>query len=217
MNAEDILVSVPTRGQIQWATVARLQEIRDAHPGLAPINYQPGNLSVALTRNKIVKTFLEGDWKVCVMVDDDIVPSPNWLDVVLEHMSDGEFGMIAQPHPMPHPKNPSQLLMSVFSDVEGSILPAQVLHNGLNECDIVATGCVAISRAAIEAVSPAPFRIAHDPDEAVNTDDFIFCRDLRILGFKIGYWLDPAGWFADHHHVTMLAPLIENQLLRSGA
>ncbi len=202
-----VLISVPTRGQIQWATVVALQAIRDGG-ALPPINYQPGNLSVALTRNKIVRTFLAGDWDVCMMVDDDIVPSPHFLDSVLDSV--GEYGMIALPHPMPHPKDPSKLLLSVFDDVDGQITPKQFLENGLHECDIVATGCVAISRAALEATGPAPFRISHDPEDAVNTDDFVFCRDLRILGFKVGYWWD--GWFADHHHTTMLAPLMEQRL-----
>lgn len=211
MNPAQVLISVPTRGQIQWATVTRLQSIRDAG-GFPPINYQPGNLSVALTRNKIVKTFLAGDYDVCVMVDDDIVPSPGFLDAVLDSV--GDFGLIAQPHPMPHPKDPSALLLSVFDDDGGQIMPKQTVELGLNECDIVATGCVAISRAALEATGPAPFRISHDPDDAINTDDFVFCRDLRILGFKVGYWMDPAGWFADHHHVTMLAPLMEQRIGR---
>lgn len=207
MDSSRVLISVPTRGQIQWATVTRLQEIRDAG-GFPPINYQPGNLSVALTRNKIVKTFLDGPYDVCVMVDDDIVPSPLFLDAILDRV--GEFGIIALPHPMPHPKDPSLLLLSVFDDVGGKITPKQILEEGLHEADIVATGCVAISRAALESLSPAPFRISHDPDDAVNTDDFVFCRDLRVLGFKVGYWWD--GWFADHHHTTMLAPLMEQRL-----
>jgi hypothetical protein len=207
MNPANVLISVPTRGQIQWATVTRLQAIRD-DGGYPKINYQPGNLSVALTRNTIVRTFLNGNWDVCVMVDDDIVPSPHFLDEVLDHV--GEYGMIALPHPMPHPKDPSLLLLSVFDDIDGQITPKQTLEHGLHEADIVATGCVAISRAALEATGPAPFRISHDPDDPVNTDDFVFCRDLRVLGFKVGYWYD--GWFADHHPVTMLAPLMERRL-----
>ena len=49
------MVAVPTRGAIRWETVTALEEARDCTPGLGPIVYQPGNLSVALTRNRIVE------------------------------------------------------------------------------------------------------------------------------------------------------------------
>lgn len=205
MNPTLVFVSVPTRGQIQWATVMRLQEIRDAHPGMPPIVYQPGNLSVAQTRNRIVNTFMAGEWETLVMVDDDIVPSPHFLDEILP-LADG-WGMVALPHPMPHPADRSQIILTVYDDELSPIVP----KSGLHECGYVATGCVAISRDALDELGPAPFRINADPDAAVTSDDFLFCDDLHDSGFKVGYWWD--GWYADHHTVTSLAPLYEARTL----
>jgi hypothetical protein len=200
VNPQQVLIAVPTRGQIQWATVTRLQEIRDAG-GFPPIVYQPGNLSVAQTRNRIVRTFLAGDYDTLVMVDDDIVPSPHFLDSVLP-LADG-FWMVALPHPMPHPADRSQIILTVYDDELRPLEPVA----GLNECAYVATGCVAIAREPLELLAPAPFRINADPAATITSDDFLFCDDLRANGFKVGYWWD--GWYADHHTITSLAPLYE--------
>lgn len=202
------LVTVPTRGVIGWQTVTRLQEIRDRHPGLPPIVYQPGNLSVALTRNTIVKKFLAGPWQLLVMVDDDVVPPPTMLDT-FNDMPSG-FGVGAIPHVMPHPVTPAELALTAFTD-DGGLRVAQ-LEDGWNEVDAVATGCVAISRAALVACGPNPFRIENNPDAQVTSDDFLFCQDVKNAGFKIGAYMD--GWYCDHITAVSLAPLYEHQTER---
>jgi hypothetical protein len=207
MRPDQILVAVPTRGQIQWATVTRLQEIRDAHPGLPPILYQPGNLSVAMTRNRIVKKFLAGPWEWLLMVDDDVVPPVNMLDIV--GAADG-YGMLAIPHPFPDPSDPGRLVLGALALNDDGDLTVPLLLEGVHPCDAVATGCVLISREVLDRLGPAPFRIAHDPDAPITSDDFLFCADVRDAGFKIGYALGP-GWYCDHHSTVMLAPLLEQQ------
>lgn len=203
----DLLLSVPTRGQIQWATVTRLEELRDRYPGMAPILYQPGNLSVAQTRNRIVQKFLAGPWQALAMVDDDVVPPPYFLEL-RQHLS--EFGMVASPHPMPDPRDPSRLRLSVFH-AAGEGVEFSDIADGVHDCDAVATGSVIISREAILALGSAPFRIADDPSETVVSDDFLFCADLRAHGFRVGYEVRD-GWFSDHHSAVSLAPLIEKEL-----
>jgi GT2 family glycosyltransferase len=207
------LITVPTRGQIQWATVTALQAIRDSIPNCPPVEFQPGNLSVAQTRNKIVQTFFKGDYDCLMMVDDDVVPSPHFLERVLPSMD--EYGMIALPHPMPHPQDKSLLRLTVFNvNANGELAFATDLQEGLHECDAVATGCVVISREALEVLGPHPFRITNDPTAEITSDDFLFCQDLKAAGFKIGYWWD--GWFADHHSVTSLAPLFEGVITNAA-
>lgn len=206
----DILLSVPTRGQIGWATVTRLEEIRDATPGLTPIHYQAGNLSVALTRNKIVNHFLSGPWQVLAMVDDDIVPPPSFLDL---RAWLPEYALLAVPHPMPNPNDPSSLILTAF-DETGEGLTAANIGTGVNECDAVATGCVLINREALTALGPNPFRIENDPAAGITSDDFLFCRDLKAAGLKVGYFFD--GWYADHHTTISLAPLMERARAESN-
>jgi hypothetical protein len=192
------MIAVPTRGSIRWETVTRLQEIRDAHPGLPPVRFVPGSLSVAITRNRIVSQYLQTNDDVLIMVDDDIVPPPHMLEALLPHV--GEYGAVAIPHSAPAPDNPSCLILTAYENG----FPADLVQ-GINEVDTVATGCIAISRKAIEALAPNPFRIGNDPD--ADSDDFEFCKDLRTLGFKIGAWYD--GWICDHVTTIMSAPLWE--------
>jgi hypothetical protein len=174
-------------------------------PGLRPILYQEGNLSVALTRNKIVNLFLDTECDYLVMVDDDVVPPPESLTYLPELLeANDDYGMIAVPHVMPLPGQPGRLILTAFGDVED-------LVKGLNEVDLVATGCVGISRAALVALGENPFWIENDPTATIQSDDFLFCKDLHEAGFKIGAWYD--GWYCDHLTTVSLAPLYEASML----
>lgn len=206
-SGHHVLVSVPTRGSIHWQTVQSLEALRDDTPGLRSILYQEGNLSVALTRNKIVKRFLETDCEVLVMVDDDIVVPPHLMQSIVPRIP--EFAMVSIPHPMPAADNSTLVLSAFKANVFGHLNLAE-LEPGLNEVDAVATGCVAISREALEALGPHPFRIEHDPDADITSDDFLFCADLRAAGYRIGCWWD--GWYCDHIRAVQLAPLMEARL-----
>jgi hypothetical protein len=201
-----VLLSVPTRGQIQWQTVTRLEEARDATPGLRPILYQPGNLSVAMTRNRVVRRFLETDCTTLVMVDDDVVPPMDFIGLLDRHV--GEYGLVAIPHPMPVPADPGLVALGAFLRVTAGYAGAS-LDLGMNEVDAVATGCVAVSREALEALGDAPFRIEHDPSADVTSDDFLFCSDLQEAGFRIGCWWD--GRPCDHVSSVSLGPILESQ------
>jgi len=201
------LLAVPTRGAVRWETITRLEEIRDGAPGMPPILYQPGNLSVAMTRNRIVSRFLATSCDVLVMVDDDVVPPPHLLDVVAD--PDGAcYAMVTIPHPMPHPLAPGRVVLTAY-ETAGEGLAFLDLERGWNDVDAAATGCCAVRRDALERLGPNPFRIGNDPDAPVTSDDFLFCADLRAAGLRIGSWHD--GWHSDHVTTVSLAPIMETQ------
>lgn len=202
-----VLIAVPTRGQVRASTVARLQEIRDIG-GHSPVVYEVGNMSVAQTRNRIVQRFLRSAHDTLMMVDDDLVPTRRFLENVLP-LDDG-WGLVSLPHPMQHPADKSRLVLTAFEgDLEDGLEPLDV-EPGLNECDFVALGCGVVSRAALEVLGRAPFRMEHDPDRPFVSDDILFCADLRAAGFRVGYWWD--GQPCDHHTVTQLAHLVETRV-----
>ena len=195
------MIAVPTRGMVTAATATRLQEIRDQNPGLPPIMYVEGNLSVAQTRNKAVKAFMKTKCKVLAMVDDDIVPGPKFLELA-KHLD--KYAMIAQPHP---------------TVVDGHIDFTIYMKNGkghyftpmkfgVHEVDAVATGAFLVRRDVLEELGPAPFRIDDDPDAKVTSDDLLFCQDLRDRGYRIGYGF-LSGWFADHWRQVSLGRMVE--------
>ena len=198
-----MFLSVPTRGQISWQTVTRLEEIRDAHPGMRPILYQEGNLSVALTRNKIVRKFLATDCDVLVMVDDDTVPSPHMLESLVPIPSG--YGMVGLPYPT---VTNGQFGFTAYDKIEGGMGFAE-LESGWNDVDALGTGCVAIPREVFAILGKDPFRIETDPTAEITSDDFLFCADLREANYRIGCWWD--GWYADHIRAVCLAPLMEGR------
>lgn len=209
-SAYHVMLAVPTRGQIQWQTVTALEAARDYSPGLRPIIYQAGNLSVAMTRNRIVKRFLETDCTALAMVDDDIAPPANFLEVLDPLLTD-DFAMVSIPHSMPSPSNYAQMMLSVFDDGgAGKLAPRMSFTPGLNECYAIATGCVLVRRDALVELGPNPFRIESDPDAAITSDDFLFCADLRAAGYKVGCWWD--GRHVDHFRTVSLGPLLDNFL-----
>lgn len=208
----DVLFSVPTRGSISWETVTRLEQMyndQDPRPS-ERIFYFPGHLSTALTRNGIVNEFLrstKGD--VLFMCDDDVVPSPNFLKQVIP-MVEG-FGMIGLPYPM---INNGVFALNVFDfdETDGLMHYREGMVDGLTECDGIGTGCVVISREALEAFGTSPFRMPSDPLEKIVSEDFCFCQDLQEKGFKVGVWWD--GWYADHLVASLpTAKLMERLLI----
>ena len=72
--------------------------------------------------------------------------------------------------------------------------------------------CGRVAREGLEELGPAPFRINHDPRAVLQSDDFIFCEDLRAAGFRIGCYWD--GHFVDHFRTAGLEPLLRAQLAR---
>ncbi len=205
-----ILLAVPTRGQVAWQTVVRLNDIRDETPGLGAILYEPGNLSVAQTRNQIVRKFMDTAKDVLVMVDDDIVPPPHLLERCFANM-DGH-AMVGVPYPLW--RQDQGLFLSVFRRGPDGLKLAE-LGDGMNEVDALGTGCVAITREALVALGRNPFRFDNSPEFESTSEDFIFCSDLQAAGFTIGAWWD--GWYADHVRTVGLAPLMETQLRQAPA
>lgn len=170
---------------------------------MRPILYQPGAASVAYNRNLIVQFFLNTDAEVLVMVDDDVVPPIGFLDALLP-VPDG-FGIVGVPYPIGDPKSGVPMLCVYEMNDELGIRAAD-LKEGLNECDAVATGCVAIPRSVLEEFGPNCFRFDANPAEVMHGEDILFCRDLREKGYKVGY--TTAVGFCDHIRVTSLEPIV---------
>ena len=168
---------------------------------MRPILYQPGAASVAYNRNLIVKWFLESDAEILVMIDDDIVPPLNFLDVLLP-IPEG-YGMVGVLLPtIPDPKSGCRCTASTKRMDDELGIRAADMEFGLNECDAIATNCVAIRREALEEFGPdnCVFRFDANPNAVIHGEDILFCKDLREAGWKVGYTAD-AG-FCDCHIVS---------------
>ena len=192
MNVEDISIRVPTRGRPHAQTVMQLNAIRDANPGLPGIVYHPGSWSVARTRNEIVDHFLNTTARVLFMVDDDVVPHPNFLS-----MADSlhEYALVGAPYPFR-----SREHKTAWAVFDKEYMPIQH-HQGeaLTEVGSIGLGCVCIARSTLDLFIPEPFVMNRDWNE-----DIYFCYSLRKAGMRIGCRWDCV---ADHFSEVSLGDI----------
>lgn len=200
----DVLLAVPTRGSVRCETVTQLEAIRDSVDGMRPILYQQGNVSVAVTRNAIVKRFLETDAEVLVMIDDDVAPPQSLLTDLLP-LTDG-FGCVGIPYTL---VRNGEYTLSVLQDVDEEVARRVWPRYGLTDVDVIGTGCVAIAREVFERFDGPPFRLGYTSDGEMIGEDLLFCRDLRAMGWRVGcMWTGTT--FAEHiREVQLSRPLLQ--------
>jgi hypothetical protein len=117
--------------------------------------------------------------------------------------------MVGVPYPL-WQRAPGLFLSVSRLDGNGEMKWLTSFDHGLNDVDAMGTGCVAITREALEALGRNPFRFDNSEENEDKSEDWIFCADLRAAGFKMACWWD--GWYADHVRVVGLAALIEGSI-----
>lgn len=191
----DARVYVPTRGTVHYKVVEALLALD------VPVALEWSKYGVVLGRNAIVSRFLEGDGDVLVMVDDDTVPHPHFLDG-LDALD--EHGVLGCPTPL-----------FGFGDgrVTWNFAPPAANGRGVIERDWVGFGVVSIRRDVLERLGPNPFRestsLRSYPQEVE-----LFCADVREAGFTVGVDLDhPTVHVVD----ALLGPAAEHAEARQAA
>lgn len=179
-------VWVPTRGDVWYETAGRLLEA----PSLAfdmdmllQVFFCRNVVSVVDARNRIAHDFLSGDADVLVMLDDDVVPSPDWLELV--QGLGPEYDVLGAPCPVMRPGLP--VLPNVYRHRDGqtSIDLARALgSDGCLEVDAVGFGLVAISRPVMEKLKV--FKTKQVDGRIVVGEDIEFCLRARSQGFSVG-------------------------------
>lgn len=176
----NVLLAVPTRGYVWHETAKQLE----------PYNpqYVRTKLSVADGRNRIVKEFLKTNAEVLVMCDDDVIPPPEFLDVLLRDLELGGFEIIGASVPVgKFPKH--ELFINAFTLTPSGQYETVVLtKDSTLRVDAIGTGLCAIKRAVFEHPSmKAPFQQGIDEDGLIVVgQDLEFCRRARESGFSIG-------------------------------
>ena len=151
----------------------------------------PSKKPASHNRNQIVKDFLATDADYLLMIDADIVPTRNPLDLAAL-----DLDVVAAPCPQ---WNSGDIYWVVMDKVPGGYRAAPPeRRNGLREADAVGTGCILIARRGLEGVK-APFMRRWDEDGlAVLGHDFFFCEKAREAGFKVwAHWDYPCDHFKE--------------------
>lgn len=218
MDASSIFFAIPTRGSIHNKTVSRLERIRAENPSLGPIGYSAGHLSSHETREQIAQFFMQSDKDVLMMLDDDVVPPLDILEMTRslhaytpEGPRDGfkVFDVVGAAVPMFQPKvAPIPLLMAWdYVESENAWMTVDDVwgQTGVVECDGVGFGCVAIHRRAFEKLEPPYFPMEYNAAGTI-TDDLAFCRRVCDAGLRVACDFDR---YCEHHTTVPLMQLAQ--------
>lgn len=149
----------------------------------------PNGKPITNNRNTIVQKFLSTDCDYLMMIDSDIVPPPNALN-----LADFDKDIIT---PLMFVKQKGMMIPLFLQRGKDGIYDAGDYLNltGLQEVGATGTGCIVIKREVLEKVKH-PFENVYDED-GVKTlgNDFHFCQKAKKLGFKVWVHLD---YIADH-------------------
>jgi hypothetical protein len=167
----------------------------------------PTDKPISNNRNKIVQRFLAmKDYDYLLMIDDDVVPTPNILDLL-----DFDKDIITPVMFTRHNKNVYPLVMDRTKDGKyRNRKPIDI--KGLMEVDATGTGCMFIKREVLE--HPAlkhPFKNHYDADGIKTTGlDFNFCTRAKKVGFKV--WVH-GDYVAGHYTLVDLKDVYEDKVL----
>lgn len=202
-----VLVAVPTRGHV-WCETAKALE------GSNP-QYVREKLSVANVRNRIVRDFLQTKAEALVMVDDDVIPPPGFVEKLLNT----PYDIVAAPVPIA--KVPAHTLFVNVFDVgpNGEIMTVTVPENGHIACDAVGSGCTLYRRNVLaDKRMSQPFNQQLDKDGTILVgQDLEFCRRARAFGYTIGANFDAT---CDHYvslHLSAIGLAYFNAAQRAAA
>lgn len=160
---------------------------------------------VDVVRNNICEMFLKSECEYLLMIDDDVAPPANLLDMA-KHEKDVVGGLY-------YAFTPAKGIYTVAyrilegGGVERLGIGSRIERQGLKAVDLVGGGCMMIHRRVLEAVEKPFFKIVTDETATrlVDTEDFYFCRKARKDGFSIYLDTDrPCGHVKQMDLRTML-------------
>lgn len=150
----------------------------------------PAAKPITNNRNTIVQKFLATDCDYLMMIDSDVIPPANILN-----LADFDKDIIT---PLMFVKQKGTLIpLFLNRNKDGMYDAADYLRKtGLQEVDATGTGCIIIKREVLENIKH-PFENVYDED-GVKTlgNDFYFCQRVKKLGYRVWVHLD---YVASHH------------------
>lgn len=193
LKTKGVYVAALNQGEVKRELSYILTELQFNDRYKILVSY-PQDKPITQNRNKIVQDFLSRkEYDYLMMVDDDIVPPPNILD-----LCDFQKDIIAPVMFTFQGKKVVHLAMRRTKD--GKYAPISFKGNeGLIEVDATGTGCIIIHRRVLENIK-FPFRNEYDADGIKKTGlDFNFCTRAKKLGYQTWVHLD----YISSHYATI--------------
>lgn len=182
-----VLIAIPHTGNIRSELVSALLKVlkksvleNEIELGV-DLSY---GMPVDSNRNSIVKKFLVTDYEWLLMIDSDIVPPLNVLDL-LKHEKKvvGAVCFTMSSEGIPYP-----VIMRKDNE-KGWGYNVDRRVKDLMNVDVTGASCLLIHRSVLEKI-PSPFRLGYDKEGIVTVigEDFDFCEKVRKIGLKV--WVD---------------------------
>ena len=180
MNTEDakgVMLAVLASGWIRAELADAL--IRMSHDGRYRLNVTfSWARPIPSNRQRIVKAFLESDYDYLMMLDDDVWPYRNCLDLV-----EDDRDVVLFPTPVWRPGTDDPPIVSVITTLDGGTV-------NLDESAVVEVraggSAFLIARRVLETLEPPQFEYVFDDWGMMDVEEDInFCRKARAAGFKI--------------------------------
>ena len=171
---KSIYLAILNQGSIRTELVKIIVHLTHHNKYTLTVDY-PADKPIANNRNKIVQEFLESGHDYLLMLDGDIVPPNNILN--LADLDKDIIGGLcfAMPGDMIIP-----LVMK--KTPKGYVAMS---GEGLIECDGIGSGCMMIARRVLEKVK-APFLNQYDNNGIKRLGlDFYFCEQAKKQGFSV--------------------------------
>jgi len=156
-----------------------------------------GVYPVENARNQAVQNFLGSPFQWLLMLDNDVVPPPNFLKIITEAESEGKF-LFGVPTPMIGEEG---LQWNVAHRQDEVLCAFNIaLPAGWHRCDFVGGAFLAARRPVFETIKSNWF------DRLPNkSEDFSFCQRAQDAGFQPWFTGD---YQCDHIHSASLRELM---------
>lgn len=195
-----ILIALPTDDFIHQKVVGNILAIILRNTKYTIETIVSSMKGIGEHRNVIAKNFLESDCDYLLMIDSDNPPPTNILDLI-EY--DKEVIGLPTPINMNYIQGVNDIRWNVFENE----LPVKEKGNGLQEVEMIGTGCMIIRRDVLEKIKH-PFTTKRNEDDLriVGTDT-AFCKRCKEAGIKIWtHW----NYTCSHFKTIDLKTLCEN-------
>lgn len=188
MKKIKLYVAIPMVGSLADATFYALRKIEEKYKEKVEFIYPDQCIRRIFhdyARNGMVEDFLASEAEILFMLDSDVVPPTNILD-----MLDEEWDVAGAPYPIMMTPAGSEIPQLVFTAYKGrgskGFSMANVPHEGKEFIDGVATGCMFIKRHIFEKLDKPyfEFKFEEESRKMLVGEDLGFCQKVNDLGYK---------------------------------
>lgn len=181
MNKPKIFIGIPNIGNIRTELVNWLLSLTKTDYRYSL--FMPQNKPHDYNRNVIANRFLETNCDYLLMIDSDVVPTNNVLDMY--KLDNDIVSAFVRTYKDGYP------IPVALKKVEGGYKVDKEITKGDNIVDVVGTGCIMIKRKVFADLTQPYFKFVYDDKGFLtNGEDFDFCDRVRELGYDIHFNTD---------------------------